>query len=560
MTDTALGVPGSGQPLSQRQIKLVFFGLMLGMLLAALDQTAVATALPTIAGELGGVGHLSWVVTAYLLTSTASTPLYGKLSDLYGRKLLFQIAIVIFLIGSILSGLSQDMLQLILFRALQGLGGGGLLALAMAIAGDMVSPRERGRYQGYFGGVFTVSSVAGPLIGGLFTEHLSWRWIFYINIPLGIVALVVTSSVLRLAFHRRQASVDYMGATLLVGGVVALLLVTVWGGTIYRWGSPTVILTTALGIVLLVAFVVWEDRFATEPILPLWLFKRRLFSVANAMAFLLGAIMFGALIYMQEYFQLVKSYSPTVSGLLMLPMMMTLLVASVAGGRLVTHYGRYKLLVVIGSISMVFGMWLLSHLGLHSPTWEICLYTIPVGLGMGFVMQNLVLAVQNDADAADMGTATGAVNFFRSLGASFGVAMFGAVLTARLDYWIPLFVPGAAGRHLGASIVTTPGAVHHLPPAVQAGVFQSFVRSVHVVFLVGVPVATACLLLSFFLPELPLRRHSHIGSELGVELVEGSPAGLVINELLLDDDEELVGADGVRATDPGPAGAPGDAA
>ena len=514
-------------PLTRRQINLIFFGLMLGMLLAALDQTAVATALPTIAGELGGIGHLSWVVTAYLLTSTAATPLFGKLSDLYGRKLLFQSAIAIFLVGSMLSGLSQNMLELILFRAIQGIGGGGLLALAMAIVGDIVSPRERGRYQGYFGGVFTVSSVAGPLIGGFFTEHLSWRWIFYINIPLGIVALIVTSFVLRLNFIRRQASVDYTGAALLVGGVVALLLVTVWGGTSFPWTSPTIIVTGLAGVALVVGFVIWERSYASEPILPLRLFRTRLFTVANTMAFLLGMIMFGALIYLQEYFQLVKSLSPTVSGLMMLPMMTALLISSVVGGRLVTRFGRYKALVVTGSAFMVFGMWLLAHLGADTTLWECGVFMVPVGLGMGSVMQNLVLAVQNSVSAGDMGTASAAVNFFRSMGASFGVAMFGAVLTARMDYWIPKLVPGATERHLGASIVTTPVEVHQLPPAMQSGIYSAFVLSIHAVFWVGVPIAAVCLVLSVFLPELPLRRFSH----LGADMVEAVPAGTFPEEL-----------------------------
>jgi EmrB/QacA subfamily drug resistance transporter len=489
--------------LSHRQVLIIFSGLMLGMLLAALDQTIVATALPTIVGDLHGLNHLSWVVTAYLLTTTLSTPLYGKISDLYGRKKIFQVAIVIFLIGSALSGLAQNMDQLIAFRAVQGLGGGGLMALAMAIIGDIVSPRERGRYQGYFGGVFAFASIGGPLAGGFFVDHLTWRWIFYINIPVGILALIITSAVLRLPLPRRARTIDYPGSALLVAAVTSLLLVTLWGGQTYRWGSGTILGLIAFGVLSTAAFVWWERR-ATEPIFPPRLFANPIPAVAFVITLLVAAGMFAAIIFIPIYLQLVDGVSPALSGVLLLPLMAGMLVTSIGSGQLVSRIGRYKIFPVIGTALMTIGMWLLSHLGPHTSHLRASAYMVVFGLGMGMVMQLLVLAVQNSIARDDIGAATSAISFFRNIGAAFGTALFGTILTVRLGHWLPLLVHGHTHFSLSSSFTITPKALKALSPAVRAGVVESFVRSLHVVFLVGVPVTGTAFLFTLLLKEIPL--------------------------------------------------------
>ena len=494
--------------LSHREILIVFSGLMLGMLLAALDQTIVATALPTIVGDLGGLDHLSWVVTAYLLTSTASTPLYGKISDLLGRKVVFQAAITIFLVGSALSGLSQNMAQLIAFRAVQGLGAGGLMAMAMAIIGDIVSPRERGRYQGYTGAVFALSSVAGPLAGGFFVDHLSWRWVFYVNLPIGAAALVVTSVVLRLPARRLPHRVDYLGSALLVGAVTCLLLVSVWGGSQYAWDSPTIAALAAGGLLLVGGFIAQERR-AAEPVLPLRLFRNPVFSVSSAAAVVVGASMFGAIVYVPLYLQVVNGASPTTSGLQLTPLMVGLIVGSVGSGRLISRWGRYKVFPVAGTAIMTFGLYLLSRLDTHTSRPEQVAAMVVVGLGVGLVMQVLVLAVQNAVAHRDLGTATSASSFFRSMGGALGVAAYGSILNSGLADHL-----GRAGAAVDPAVVQGgPEALHRLPPAAHAVVAEAFAASLHSVFLAAIPIALAGFVLVLFLRELPLRETAHVGLE-----------------------------------------------
>ena len=505
---TGLAVPAERRPLTHRQVMLVFSGLMLGMLLAALDQTIVATALPTIVASLHGEEHLSWVVSAYLLASTASTPLYGKVSDLFGRKGLFQFAIVVFLVGSALSGLSQNMTELIVFRAVQGLGAGGLIALAMAIVGDVVSPRERGKYQGYFGAVFAFASVMGPLLGGLLTEHLSWRWVFYINLPIGAVALVVTTSVLRLPFRRMPHRIDLLGSGLLVAGVSALLLVTVWGGSQYPWASP-VILGLLFGGAALIGLFVWWERRASEPVLPPRLFRLDIYNVSSGLSFLQAMAMFGAVIYIPFYLQIAHGVSLTVSGLLLTPLMAGMLVMSIVSGRLVTRTGRYRVFPIIGTAVMVAGMVLLTFLGAHTSYVQLSVDLVLLGAGMGLVMQNTVLATQNAVEVRDMGTATSALTFFRSLGGVFGTAFFGAIFVNRLNAWLPRLLP--PGFH-GGSVQATAGGfnvppqvIDTLPAPVRNAITGAMVHAMDTVFLVAVPFAVLTFVLALLLREAPLR-------------------------------------------------------
>ena len=499
--------PGqSGAEIGQRRVLVIIGALLLGMLLAALDQTIVATALPTIAGDLHGLSELSWVVTAYILASTASTPLWGKLGDLYGRKTFFQAAIVIFLVGSVLSGISHTMGQLIAFRAVQGIGGGGLMIGAQAIVGDVVAPRDRGRYQGIFGAVFGVTSVLGPLLGGFFVDNLTWRWVFYINLPTGAVALGVTAIVLPNARKRISHVIDYLGTVLLAGAATSLVLLTTLGGTTYAWSSAPIYTLAALGVVLIGLFVLVERR-AVEPVLPLRLFTSRVFTVASLVGFVVGFAMFGAITYLPQYMQVVRGQSPTGSGLQLLPLMAGLLLTSTVSGILISRWGRYKAFPIAGTAVMTLGMYLLSHLGVGTPPLHYTVFMFVLGVGIGGVMQVLVIAVQNVVPYRDLGVATSGVTFFRSIGGSFGTAVFGAIFAGQLTgnlahYLAGTPVPAGFNAEAGAS----PAALAQLPPAVHSGFIHAYAASLHTVFLSAVPIAAVAFLLTWWLQEVPLRQ------------------------------------------------------
>ncbi|MFH8987070.1 DHA2 family efflux MFS transporter permease subunit [Streptomyces sp. NPDC017940] len=480
--------------------------LLLGMLLAALDQTIVSTALPTIVSDLGGLEHLSWVVTAYMLAATAATPLWGKLGDQYGRKKLFQTAIVIFLLGSALCGVAQNMPQLIGFRAVQGLGGGGLMVLSMAIVGDLVSPRERGRYQGLFGAVFGATSVLGPLLGGVFTEHLSWRWVFYINLPVGVVALGVIAATLHIPASRARHTIDYLGTFLIAAVAACLVLVASLGGTTWAWGSPRIIGLAVLGVVLAVWFVAVE-RKAAEPVIPLKLFRIRTFTLSAVISFVVGFAMFGAMTYLPTFLQVVQGVSPTMSGVHMLPMVAGLLIASTASGQIVSRTGRWKVFPVAGTAVTTLGLLLLHQLDENSRTGEMSAYFFVFGLGLGLVMQVLVLIVQNAVGYEDLGVATSGATFFRSIGASFGVAIFGTVFTARLG---DKLTDALRGQELPAgvgvdSLKADPRGIAELPPGARAGALHAYSSAITDVFLYAALVALVAFVLAWFLREDRLR-------------------------------------------------------
>ncbi|HEX5293853.1 MAG TPA: MDR family MFS transporter [Streptosporangiaceae bacterium] len=499
--EAAGGAPGK----ARREVMIVLPGLLLALVIAMLDQLVVSTALPRIVGDLGGLNHLSWVVTAYVLASTITTPLYGKLGDLYGRKRLLMTAIIIFLIGSALSGLSHSMDQLIAFRALQGLGAGGLMVGAIATIGDLVSPRERGQYMGYMMGAMTLAMIAGPLVGGYITDALSWQWIFYINIPIGGAALVYLARTMHLPRKRVEHRVDYLGVAVLAVAATAIVLLTTWGGNQYAWGSPQILGLGAIGLAATAAFIAVEAR-AAEPVIPLHVFRNRNFSLATVMSFLLGLAMFGAMTFLPLYQQTVQHASATGSGLLLIPLMLGSTVTTLVAGQVTTRTGRYKALPVIGGAVMTVGLILLSRLGPDTSKLTAGAYFVVLGAGMGFLMQITSLIVQNSVHPRDMGVASSSRMFFQQIGGSIGVSLFGVIFTRRLTEAMSVRAPGV---HLGAGgAQLDPATVNTLPPAVRSAAFFSISHAVDSIFIWAAPAAAAVFVLAVLIKEVPLRGRS----------------------------------------------------
>ena len=496
----------------QRSLRIILFGLAITMLLAMLDNTIVGTALPRIIGELkGDPAHLSWVVTAYILGSTVSTPIWGKIGDLYGRKSIFITSIVIFLIGSALCGLAGEfgegsgMTQLIAFRALQGLGAGGLMVGVMAIIGDLVPPRERGKYQGMFAAVMAAAMIAGPLAGGFLTDNWSWRWAFYINLPLGAIALFMLVTKMHLPKYRSEHRIDWWGALLLSIGVTSIVLMTTWGGNEYAWGSVQIIGLAVLAVVAIAIFLLLERR-APEPILPLNVFANRNFSLVTAMGFLVGLALFGAVTFLPLYQQTVQGASATNSGLLLLPMMAGMLVTSIVIGQLITRTGRYRIFPIIGGVVMVAGMFLLSRLDVHTSKVESSASMVVLGLGMGFLMQVTMLIAQNSVQPKDMGVASSTSAFFRNIGGSFGVSIFGAIFANRLTHELATRFPGQGTGALGGSTGNIdPATLGQLPAQVRQNVLESLASSTSSIFIWAMILSAAVPVLAWFIKEVPLR-------------------------------------------------------
>lgn len=499
--EAAAGAPAGAQP---RSVRVVLLALMIAMLLAMLDNMIIGTAMPTIVGELGGLAHLSWVVTAYTLATAASTPIWGKLGDMYGRKGVFLTAIVIFLIGSALSGMAQDMGQLIGFRAVQGLGAGGLMVGVMAIIGDLIPPRERGKYQGMMAGVMALAMIGGPLVGGTITDHWGWRWSFYINLPLGVVALAMLTTVLHLPKKERGAGksrIDYLGAALLTIGITSIVLVTTWGGTEYAWGSAVIMELIAIGVASLIGFLFVETK-AAEPIMPLHIFRSRNFTLMSVIGFLTGFVMFGAVLFLPLFQQSVQGASATNSGLLLLPMLLSMMVVSLIAGRVTTNSGKYKIFPIIGGGLMVAGLFLLAQMDTGTSRLTSGLYMAVLGAGMGFLMQITMLVAQNSVEMKDMGVASSATTLFRTLGSSFGVAIMGALFTSRVQDEMAGQGGGAATQQ---SAQLDAASLAKLPEQVREAYQVAVSSGTHSAFLLGSAVAVIGFLAAFLVKEVPLK-------------------------------------------------------
>lgn len=496
--------PASLSTSASNPVKVIFPALLLVLLLASLDQTIVSTALPTIAGEFGGLEHLSWIVTGYILATTAVSPVYGKLGDLYGRKVVLQTAIVLFLLGSALCGMSQNMAELIAFRAVQGLGGGGLIVTTMAAAGDVIPPRDRGRYQGYFGAVFGVSTVVGPLVGGFFVVHLSWRWIFYINLPLGLLSLLALAWAFPSTPRTERPDIDYMGALVLATTLTGIVLFTSLSGTVLPWTSAAVIGLALLSILGVVAFLFVERR-ATAPLLPLSLFRNSIFSVSSAIGFIVGLSMFGSVTYLPLYLQVVKGSDPALAGLQITPMMGGVLISSIVSGQIISRVGRYRIFPIMGTAIMTAGLLLLSRLDVDTSVAAASAYMLVLGLGMGMVMQVLVLAVQNTVSFSDLGAATAGTMLFRSVGGSIGVSLFGALFAAGLTRRL------AGAGNVGVPDVLAPAMVRDLPPATLDVYLHAFAGALQPVFLIAALLAALAFGASLLLKDVPLKETTRPG-------------------------------------------------
>ncbi|MFB9432603.1 MDR family MFS transporter [Streptoalloteichus tenebrarius] len=540
---------------------IVFVAIMLGMLLAALDQTIVGTALPTIVADLGGAAHMSWVATAYLLAETVATALAGKFGDLFGRKLLFQLSTVVFITGSFLCGTATTMALLVVWRGLQGLGAGGLMVTAMALVADVIPLRERGRYQGAMGAVFGVSTVVGPLLGGLFTDHLSWRWAFYVNVPIAVVVVIVAARTIPVVRSAHRVVIDYLGIGLVAAGSSALVLATSWGGSQYAWGSPVIVGLFAGGVVALALFC-WAETRAAEPMLPMRLFRNPVFVVCSLLSFIVGFAMLGAMVFLPSFLQYVDGVSATVAGLRTLPLVLGLLVASILSGAVISRTGRYRRFPIVGSLVTAFGLYLLSLMGPDTSAWLSSLYMLVLGLGLGLCMQVLTIAVQNTVDYADLGTATSGVTFFRTLGGTFGTAVFGTIYTNALTPGLTSAIAtavrtGAADPAVIARAAQSPGGLHALPPAAKAPIIDAYADALRTVFLWTVPVALLGFVVSLFLKQVRLRDSARLGStDLGEgfgsprdqdsECVLEAAVGRILRETEADIMRRIVAESGTR--------------